>query len=180
MFWFKRNFLKGILFVIFIFSLLSFFIPMTSKAAGDPGNPYEDVNNADVSSQADCLASDCKECPTPQQEAECRRNLLFNKGGYTTTSSSATVAGRIGVIVDTVMSITGIVFLAIVVFSGIQWMTAGGNEEAVAKAKKRIVNATIGLAVVVGAWAAINFVLTSLIFPGQAVSSWGPFSWRTY
>ncbi|MDP3244638.1 MAG: pilin [bacterium] len=129
----------------------------------------------------DCLTTGkCSECETLEREMKCRKQFLFQEGGYATTSDSATIAGWIGVIVDTVMSITGIVFLAIVVFSGIQWMMAGGNQEDVAKAKKRIVNATIGLVIVVGAWAIINFILTSLIFPGQAVSSWGPFSWKTY
>lgn len=161
---------KQKIFFVLIFLVNLFFVCVLPVRADVP-----------VTGKQDCLTTGkCSECETLEREMECRKQFLFQEGGYATISDSATIAGRIGVIVDTVMSITGIVFLAIVVFSGIQWMMAGGNEEDVAKAKKRIVNATIGLVIVVGAWAIINFILTSLIFPGQAVSSWGPFSWKTY
>jgi len=62
-------------------------------------------------------------------------------GGGNTT---ATIARYIGSILN-VAPFLGIIFLIMVLYSGYQWMTAGGNVETVALAKKRIINATIGI-----------------------------------
>jgi cytochrome bd-type quinol oxidase subunit 2 len=55
-------------------------------------------------------------------------------------------------------SVLGVIFVAIIVYGGFQWMTAGGNEEQVGKAKKLIFNAVIGLAIVVLAFSITYFV----------------------
>jgi hypothetical protein len=45
-----------------------------------------------------------------------------------------------------------------VILGGFQWMTAGGNEEKIEKAKKVISAAVIGLIIVLLAWAIVIFV----------------------
>lgn len=128
--------------------------------------------------QSTCVPPTCDKCADAQAQAKCRYETLFGKegAGYATESPTANIPARIGIVVDVVMTLTGMIFLAIVVFSGIQWMSAGGNEEQVKKAKTRITRATTGLILVVGAWALVNFVLSSLLFPGTGTSfGWGMF-----
>ena len=61
-------------------------------------------------------------------------------------------------IISAVLTIVGTIFLILTVVAGIMWMTAAGNEERIAKAKKIIVAATIGLFVVMSAYTITYFV----------------------
>ncbi len=72
---------------------------------------------------------------------------------------SASVADIVSGVLTIVLSLLGIIFLGLIVFSGIQWMTAGGNEEAIKKARNNIKNAVIGLAIV-----ALSYTITYFIF----------------
>ncbi len=65
----------------------------------------------------------------------------------------------LGKVIMTVISFTGLIFLGLIIYSGIQWMTAGGNEEKVSEAKKRTLNGVIGLAI-----ALLAFILTNALF----------------
>jgi hypothetical protein len=80
--------------------------------------------------------------------------------GYDTNSSVEIV---IGSIIQTALSLIGIFFLILIIIGGYQWMTAGGNEESITKAKNRIKNATIGLVIVLAAYAISYFVVDILI-----------------
>lgn len=62
-------------------------------------------------------------------------------------------------IINIIMMVLGILIVVLILFSGFQWMTAGGNEDQVAKAKKRMGNAVIGLVIVFTAWAITQFIL---------------------
>lgn len=64
-----------------------------------------------------------------------------------------------GKIVTVALSFIGVIFLILIIYSGIQWLTAGGNEEAVSKAKTRVINGVIGLAITLCA-----FILTNMLF----------------
>jgi len=59
----------------------------------------------------------------------------------------ATIPGTVGAIIQLALSFVGTIFFVFIVYSGIQWMTAGGEEDKVDKATTRIKNATIGLAI---------------------------------
>lgn len=68
------------------------------------------------------------------------------------------ITGRIGDIIGMVLSFVGVIFLIIIIYSGIMWMTAMGNDQKVEKAKTMVINATIGLIIVFSAYAITNFV----------------------
>jgi len=74
----------------------------------------------------------------------------------------------IGRFVQGTLSFVGVIFLILMVYGGFLWMTAGGNEEHVAKAKKLIMSATIGLFIVIGAYA-ITYYLTSVLLEAAKV-----------
>ncbi len=90
---------------------------------------------------------------------------LFHNSGYVIESGAVPLALRVGVVFNTMLMLVGIVFLMITVYSGIQWMMAGGNEENIEKAKTRIVRATIGVAIVLGAWIITQFALNAAFGP---------------
>lgn len=65
-------------------------------------------------------------------------------------------------IISAALGLLGIVTVALVLYGGYLYMTAAGNEEQVGKAKKIIINATIGLAIILSAFAITQFVLNTL------------------
>lgn len=65
-------------------------------------------------------------------------------------------------IVNVFLSLLGIITVGIIAYGGFLWMTAGGNEDQVSKAKKFILNGVIGLAIVLSSWAITRFVFSRL------------------
>lgn len=68
----------------------------------------------------------------------------------------------IGAVIKTFLSILGIIFLILMIYSGYAWMTAHGDEQKVTKAKETITAAIIGLVIVLGAYAITFFVISKL------------------
>ena len=85
-----------------------------------------------------------------------------NDIGYNTTDETP-IAVKIGDAIKIVLGFIGTIFLILMIISGFQWMTAGGNAETITKAKQRIINATIGLVVTLAAFAITYFITYNLI-----------------
>jgi Zn-dependent protease with chaperone function len=66
------------------------------------------------------------------------------------------------VIINTLMSLMGIIFISLMIYGGYLWMTARGNEEKVEKSKKLITAAVIGLVVVLSAYVISYFIVSSV------------------
>lgn len=69
----------------------------------------------------------------------------------------------LGELINVALGFLGIVAVIIILFGGFKWMTAGGNDEKVAEAKRLIIAGIIGLAIILSAYAITKFVLESLI-----------------
>jgi len=65
-------------------------------------------------------------------------------------------------VVSIALGFVGAIFLALTVFAGFQYMTAGGNQEKTASALKTVRNAVIGLVIVFCAWIITRFVIVML------------------
>jgi len=65
-------------------------------------------------------------------------------------------------VITAVLSLVGVIFLGLMIFGGIKWMTAKGNDKQIDQAQVIIANATIGLVVVAAAYAISYFVLKSI------------------
>lgn len=63
--------------------------------------------------------------------------------------------------INILLGVAGIISFVFLLWGGIQWILAGGDKEGTEKARKRITNALIGLAVVFSAYA-ILFILRAL------------------
>lgn len=72
------------------------------------------------------------------------------------------VAETVGMLVNSLMGLLGIVFMILVIYAGFLWMTAGGNLEQVSKAKKLLVNGVIGLIIIMAAYSITDFVIYSI------------------
>lgn len=65
-------------------------------------------------------------------------------------------------IINVVLSFLGIIALLIVIYGGFTWMTAGGNQDKVDRAKKILINGAIGLTIIFLSWAITSFVIGAL------------------
>src|SRR3989338_10157451 len=77
-----------------------------------------------------------------------------------TAAGPRLIAARI---IRVALGFLGIVVLTLIIYGGFLWMTAAGNEETIAKAKKVLTNAIIGLAIILSAFAITQFVLNTLL-----------------
>ena len=68
----------------------------------------------------------------------------------------------IGNVISAILGATGIIFVIIAVYAGILYMTASGETEKVKKAKSMLIQAAIGLIIIVGAYALTSFVVKAL------------------
>ena len=66
-------------------------------------------------------------------------------------------------IIKVALGLLGIVAVSLMLYAGYEWMTAGGNEEQIGTAKKILVNATIGLVIMLSAYSIVSFVMTKLV-----------------
>ena len=69
----------------------------------------------------------------------------------------------IGTVIKTALGLVGVVFLILMVYAGYIWMIARGDEAKVEKSKNTIINSTIGLIIVLGAYAITNYVVSALL-----------------
>jgi len=72
------------------------------------------------------------------------------------------LATTIGSIIQTFLMLLGIIFMAYIVYAGYTWMTAAGNDEKITKAKAILRGSTIGLIIVMGAYAISAFAINQI------------------
>lgn len=95
---------------------------------------------------------------------------LFGGKTQGTGSDFASAAGlSSGNLIDTISSIIrvalgflGVIAVVIILLGGFKWMTSGGNDEKVKKAKMLIFQGIIGLVIVLSSYAIASFVITSI------------------
>lgn len=58
--------------------------------------------------------------------------------------------------------VASIIFVVLFLVGGLQYLGSAGNEQATGKAKRLLVDAVIGLIIVLAAWAGGNFILSQL------------------
>lgn len=76
--------------------------------------------------------------------------------------TSQTLEQTIGLIINVILGFLGVIFLVLTIYAGFLWMTAGGNSDQVEKAKKMLIQAVIGLVILLAAYAIATFVVTEV------------------
>ncbi|MFB6226073.1 MAG: Mbov_0395 family pilin-like conjugal transfer protein, partial [Candidatus Paceibacteria bacterium] len=77
----------------------------------------------------------------------------------------------VGNIINIFLGLLGIIALVLIIYGGYLIMTSGGNEEQVQDGKKVLINAVIGLAIILAAFGITNFVINALT---DATGAGGP------
>lgn len=100
--------------------------------------------------------------PVPPGVGITDADLGIGYGSATGLSNSdpRLVAARV---IRVAMSLLGILAVAILIFAGFTWMTAGGNDEKIGEAKKWMFAGVIGLALILSAYAVATFVVSQLV-----------------
>ncbi len=78
------------------------------------------------------------------------------------TGSEASLTVIIRTLIQALLSVLGIIFLVLVIYAGLLWMTAAGNEDKVKKAQKLLRDGVIGLIIILSSYTIANTVLTYL------------------
>jgi hypothetical protein len=98
------------------------------------------------------------EAKTAKEQFVAGQDAAAKLMGYDITGDKISLSYRIGQAVKMVLTLLGIVFLALMIYGGFKWMKASGRESDVAAAKKIIENAIIGLIIVIAAYAITAYV----------------------
>ena len=69
----------------------------------------------------------------------------------------------IGQVIKVLLSFMGSIMLALYVYAGIIYMTAGGNSERIDKAKQILVWATLGIVAMLASYIIITYVFSTLL-----------------
>lgn len=77
----------------------------------------------------------------------------------------------VGNIINVLTGTMGIVFVILVIYAGVLYMTASGDNDKVKKAKTLLTQAVIGMIILVSAYAIASFVLGQLQGATTAVTS---------
>jgi hypothetical protein len=86
-------------------------------------------------------------------------NATGDKAGYSNTLKGLSPTVLSSEIIAIVLSVLGLIFIGLIIYGGLSWMTAEGNEQKLEKAKQIILTSIIGLIVVLAAYAASYFII---------------------
>lgn len=87
----------------------------------------------------------------------------FGKGaGFDTTGTGGDIDVVVGSILKYFLSFFGVIFLTLLIYGGWLWMNARGSEEDVEKSKDTMINAAIGLMIVLGAYFIADWIVYNL------------------
>ncbi|MBU1705505.1 pilin [Patescibacteria group bacterium] len=79
-----------------------------------------------------------------------------------TTGESANLTNVVGGLIGSLLGVLGIVFVILLIYGGIRYMTASGDETHVKEAKSLLIAATVGLIITISAYAIASFTLSRL------------------
>jgi cytochrome bd-type quinol oxidase subunit 2 len=85
------------------------------------------------------------------------------QGSYITDKEGDLLTGSLNNIINIVLSLLGIIFIILMIYGGITYMLARGNEDQTKKAKALITQAIIGLVIVLTAYAITYFIFNFFI-----------------
>jgi PKD repeat protein len=103
------------------------------------------------------------ECPTDEISfREYKGKLVtLNPDNYDTAlTQTSSVREFVAKIVNYALSFLGLVAILLIIYAGVMYLVAGGNQENADKAKKTIGYTAIGLILILGSYAIVNTILT--------------------
>jgi hypothetical protein len=122
-------------------------------------------------------------------------SLFFLKlaGFNTSYAGQGIVFAPIARLILAFFTFLGMIFLALMVYAGIRWMVAGGNEDEVEKSRKIIRDSMIGLLVILASYFLVYFIMGIAVtlsavqdptkpryFTMDALKGWWRGSWGSF
>lgn len=80
-------------------------------------------------------------------------------------------AGIVFEIVNTALIFLGLMTVIIIIISGFMWLTAGGVEDKIKKAKDLLKGAVIGLVIVLASYGLAQYIFTALVIATQKTTT---------
>jgi len=91
-------------------------------------------------------------------------DLLYRAGkGYGDVANSPNLVQIILTAIGIALSLLGVIFLCLILYGGWNYLTAGGDESKVEKAKQTITRSVIGLLIVLASYSIIAFVIPLIL-----------------
>ena len=87
--------------------------------------------------------------------------VVGDVGGYSDADANSALI-LVQTVINTFLSVIGVLLLVYILYAGYNWMTAHGDEEKVEKAKDTIKRAIMGAIIIVAAYAISFFVMSRL------------------
>ena len=103
----------------------------------------------------------CNTCPWCLEEEEGIYNPVINPS-IGRGEGAEIIARLIANFLKIAFSAAGLILLAMLLWGGIEWMTAGGDKEKMTKAQGKISGALIGFVIFMSVFAIINFIAPAL------------------
>ena len=110
---------------------------------------------------------------TGLQETGAKAGFLTNLECMNNNASGGCIPVFIGTMVNALLGVFGAIFLALIMWGGVQYMLAQGDSQKVQAAKDTIKNAILGLVIVTASYAIANFVLDALASATSAPAAGG-------
>lgn len=96
--------------------------------------------------------------PTGLNEA----GTALNTAAGTALSGASDLPTLVGRVISILLGFLGIICIGLIVYAGVLYLTAGGDDKHIEKAKKLLTNAAIGLILIVAAYAIATYVVGAL------------------
>lgn len=96
-------------------------------------------------------------------EAACGDDIgLSCAAGSSIPTGVPTLEVILGTVIRLILSVVGVLFFMMILYSGYNWLTAAGSEEKIKKAKRTIAHAVIALAIILASYMIVNLILSNL------------------
>jgi type IV secretory pathway VirB2 component (pilin) len=128
-----------------------------SSSGGDSGNGFGSGSNGNNSGSGSNPICDTANGYT-MQNGLCIPKSPFSGG----LASQSTLSGLITTVINIVLTLSGVIAVIFIIIGGFQYMTARGNEEQAEKGRKALVNAIIGLLIIILAFTIVTVVSNAL------------------
>ncbi len=91
-----------------------------------------------------------------------RFNSIGQKSGLSAGNGAVSPFDVIGSLLYVVLGTVGVIFVIVTIQGGFLWMTAGGNEDQVNRARQKITNGVIGVVIIFAAYLLTSFILNQI------------------
>lgn len=106
------------------------------------------------------LCSGTPDAPPPPDAAANTPTVNSGIPALENPLGTTSVPQLLGRVINAFLGITGSLALLLFIYGGFLWLTSGGNEDSIKKGKATIVWAVLGLVIIFGAYALVNFVIS--------------------